>query len=195
VTGSFSGLLTMNGQTTALNSDAVQQYALVSFNRIMDILWVQCPQGYSLINSFSATGNKSQVVGSSANIEIPDSLQNSNLTVTCSVASPSNSSLPGASSQANTAGPLVGTWKADSEFITFMPDGTYIDQTPEKRFSGHYSLSGSVLVIKFPEIEMTAQILNLDAQTLKYRKVKVVEYDGTTQPDDSKTYVMARQLN
>jgi hypothetical protein len=193
VNGSVSGLLTMNGQTTALNRDGVEQYALVSFNSIKDILWVQCPQGYSLVNHVSSTGNKTQFVPPSANIEILDSGQNSNLTVTCSVASQSNTSPPGTTSEANTAGPLVGTWKADSELITFMPDGTYVDQTPEKRFSGHYSLSGSVLVIKFPELEMTAQVLNLDAQTLQYRKVKVVEYDGTTQPDDGKTYLMTRQ--
>jgi len=98
VNGSVSGLLTMNGQTTALNRDGVEQYALVSFNSIKDILFVQCPQGYGLINYLSSTGNRIQFVPPSANIEILDSLRNSNLTVTCSVASPSSSSPPVASS-------------------------------------------------------------------------------------------------
>ena len=88
---------------------------------------------------------------------------------------------------------ILGTWKADSELITFRPDGKYVDQSGGRSFSGQYSLSGSILVMNFPEIEMTAQVLSLNARALKYRKVKVVGFDGRPEPSDDKTYIMVRQ--
>jgi hypothetical protein len=89
-------------------------------------------------------------------------------------------------------GLILGTWKADSELITFMPDGTYVDKTPGRRFSGTYSLSSSTLVMTFPELRMTAQIVSLDAWILKYRKVNVTQFDGTAAPYDSAIHTMVR---
>jgi len=82
--GDFSGVLTVNGQTTAVDRDTIGQYALVSFNSVKDILWCKCPQGYIVSSSSSSTGNNVAVVGNDTdNIEINNALQLNNLTVTC----------------------------------------------------------------------------------------------------------------
>jgi hypothetical protein len=89
--------------------------------------------------------------------------------------------------------PILGTWQADSDLITFLPNGTYVDRAESGQITGPYSLSSSALVMRFPEIEMTAEIVSLERQVLKYRKVKVVEAGGGIEPADNRIYVMVRQ--
>jgi hypothetical protein len=85
VNGDFSGVLIMNGQTSALDRDTVEQYALVSFNSVRDILWFKCPQGYIVSDSSSSTGNKITGGGDKdlINIEISSPQQVNNITATC----------------------------------------------------------------------------------------------------------------
>ena len=80
----ISATLTSGGATAQLDENALSKYALVSLNSTSDILWFECPQGYTYANPLSTTGNKitQDPLLSEVNIEIFAGKQN-NLTVTC----------------------------------------------------------------------------------------------------------------
>jgi len=82
--GSVSGVVSINGNSTNLSESGVAQYALVSFNTPRDVIWVECPTGYSLSSPTSATGNKINTDTSlnASNITLNSGQQNT-LAITC----------------------------------------------------------------------------------------------------------------
>jgi hypothetical protein len=83
-TTGISASMTYGGKTTQLDENTLNQYASVGLNSTSDILWFECPEGYTYSNPYSTTGNQITRVPSlpEMNINILAEKQN-NLTVTC----------------------------------------------------------------------------------------------------------------
>ncbi len=77
--------LTSNGTEINLNQNDLTKYAIVTFNNPHDIMIMECPEGYTLANPTSSTGNKITEIKplNQVNIEITPGKQN-NLAISCS---------------------------------------------------------------------------------------------------------------
>jgi hypothetical protein len=88
---------------------------------------------------------------------------------------------------------LVGTWKlvrndVPNGIITFRPNGRYEMPHDGAPIAGPYSVSAGILVIEFPEIQFTAEILSADQEKIRLRETKSVDRtqgDAVSHPNDA----------
>ena len=83
--GTINASFAANNQVTPLSAQDLANFATITFNSPHDILWVECPAGYTLSNPFSPTKNKitNDPILKASNIELKAGAQNT-LQVTCS---------------------------------------------------------------------------------------------------------------
>ena len=75
---------------------------------------------------------------------------------------------------------LVGTWKfvqngVSNGTITLMPSGRYEMPHDGGPIGGPYSVSARTLVIEFPEIQFTAEIVSAEANKIRLRQTRSVD--------------------
>lgn len=88
---------------------------------------------------------------------------------------------------------LVGTWKfvqngVPNGIITFSPNGRYEMPHDGGPIGGPYSVSARILVIEFPEIQFTAEILSADHEKIRLRETKRVDRtqgNAVSHPNDA----------
>src|SRR5258707_972688 len=83
--GTINASFAANNKVTLLTAQDLANFAVITFNSPHDILWVECPAGYTLSNPYSPTKNKvtNDPILQGSNIELKAGAQNT-LQVTCS---------------------------------------------------------------------------------------------------------------